>query len=61
MWDRHRRETEKMPEETKGPNPVSPPPGGDTPPAAKTAEPASLLNCRYAGRKAETPSRGKAR
>ena len=41
MWDRHRREAEKMPEETKGPNPVSPPPGGDKPPAAKTAEPAS--------------------
>jgi NADH-quinone oxidoreductase subunit C len=40
MWDRHRREAEKMPEEPKGPNPVSPPPGGDKPPAEKTAEPA---------------------
>ena len=30
-----------MPDETKGPNPVSPPPGGDTPPAAKPAEAAA--------------------
>jgi NADH-quinone oxidoreductase subunit C len=30
-----------MPDETKGPNPVSPSPGGDTPPAAKPAEPAA--------------------
>ena len=30
-----------MPDETKGPNPVSPPPGGGTPPAAKPAEPAA--------------------
>jgi NADH-quinone oxidoreductase subunit C len=30
-----------MPDENKGPNPVSPPPGGDTPPAAKPAEPAA--------------------
>jgi len=30
-----------MPDETKGPNPVSPPPGGETPPATKPAEPAA--------------------
>src|SRR5271165_3711853 len=30
-----------MPDETKGPNPVSPPPGGDAPPAAKPAEAAA--------------------
>ncbi len=30
-----------MPDETKGPNPVSPPPGGETPPAAKPTEPAA--------------------
>jgi NADH-quinone oxidoreductase subunit C len=30
-----------MPNETKGPNPVSPSPGGDTPPTAKPAEPAA--------------------
>ena len=29
-----------MPEETKGPNPVSPPPGGETPPVEKAAVPA---------------------
>jgi NADH-quinone oxidoreductase subunit C len=38
MWDRHRSEAQNMPDETEGPNPVSPPPGGDTPPAAKPAE-----------------------
>jgi len=30
-----------MPDETKGPNPVSPLPGGDAPPPAKAAEPAA--------------------
>jgi len=30
-----------MPDETKGPNPVSPSPGGETPPAAKPVEPAA--------------------
>src|SRR5208337_3395590 len=28
-----------MPEESKGPNPVSPPPGGDTPPVEKAVVP----------------------
>jgi NADH-quinone oxidoreductase subunit C len=41
MWVRHRKETSEMPDETKGSNPVSPSPGGDTPPAAKPAEPAA--------------------
>jgi NADH-quinone oxidoreductase subunit C len=58
MWDRHRREAEKMPEETKGPNPVSPPLGGDKPPAAQTAEPASPQSNTPAP-KVETPAAAK--
>ena len=32
-----------MPEESKGPNPVSPPPGGDTPPVEKAVVPAEAV------------------
>ena len=41
MWVRHRNKTQEMPDETKGPNPVSPPAGGETPPASKPAEAAA--------------------
>ena len=51
-----------MPEETKGPNSVSPPPGGETPPAEKApvaADPsATQANAPVA--KAETPAAAKA-
>jgi NADH-quinone oxidoreductase subunit C len=43
-----------MPDETKGPNPVSPSPGGETPPAAKPAESAAPQSD-TSGAKAETP------
>ena len=41
MWVRRPEEAQKMPEETKGPNPVFPSAGGEVPPAAKPAEPAA--------------------
>jgi NADH-quinone oxidoreductase subunit C len=46
-----------MPEETKGPNPVSPPPGGDTPPVEKAAVPAETAAppANTPAEKAETP------
>lgn len=43
-----------MAEETKGPNPVSPPPGGETPPAAKSAQ-AGVAQSDTSAAKAEVP------
>ena len=54
MWDRHRREAQKCPKKPKDRTPVSPPPGGETPPAAKPAEPAAPQSDTPAA-KAETP------
>ena len=50
-----------MPEETKGPNPVSPPPGGETPPVAKAAVPAEAAGPQANAPpvKAETPAAAK--
>ena len=41
MWDSAPQRSIEMPDETKGPSPVSPPPGGEKPPGEKPAESAA--------------------